>query len=53
VRAWPFADPATVDALSAARHLNVLNFALHPRRPDHDEFVARVAAPVVAWMSDG
>jgi Ser/Thr protein kinase RdoA (MazF antagonist) len=53
VRPWPEAEPSTVAALEAARRLNILNFGLHPRRPDHTEFVARVAAPVVAWMSDG
>jgi Ser/Thr protein kinase RdoA (MazF antagonist) len=50
VRPWPDGDPETVDALVVARHLNVLNFALHVRKPGLDEFVARVAAPVAGWM---
>ena len=51
VRSWPDADDATVDALRAARHLNILNFGLSVGRPGLDEFVARHAEPVVAWMA--
>ena len=43
VRAWPEADPGTVAALRAARHLNILNFGLSVRSPGLDEFVARHA----------
>ncbi len=50
VRPWPDADPETVEALSAARHLNILNFGLNVRRPDLDSFIARHAGPVVGWM---
>ncbi len=50
VRAWPEADRETIAALSAARHLNILNFGLGMGRPGLDEFVARHAAPVIAWM---
>ena len=53
VRPWPEADPSTVAALAAARRLDILNFGLHSGRPALDEFVARHAAPVMAWMSDG
>jgi len=52
VRAWPDADPETVAALWAARHLNILNFGLNVRGPDLDAFVARHADPVVMWMRD-
>ena len=51
IRAWPDADPETMAALHAARHLNVLNFGLGIRKPGLDEFVARHADPVVAWMA--
>ena len=51
VRSWPDAYDATVDALRAARHLNILNFGLSVGRPGLDEFVARHAEPVVAWMA--
>jgi len=50
VRPWPDADPATVAALEAARHLNILNFGLAGSRPKLDEVVPRHAEPVVAWM---
>jgi Ser/Thr protein kinase RdoA (MazF antagonist) len=50
VRAWPDADPETVAALGAARHLNILNFGLSVRGPDLGGFVARHAGPVVEWM---
>ena len=49
-RPWPEADPETVAALRAARHLNILNFGLSVRKPGLDEFVARHAVPVVEWM---
>jgi Ser/Thr protein kinase RdoA (MazF antagonist) len=52
VRPWPDADPATVAALGVARLLNVLNLSLHVRKPGLDEFVARIAESVVAWMAD-
>ncbi|MGO9875869.1 MAG: phosphotransferase enzyme family protein [Acidimicrobiia bacterium] len=50
VRPWPDADRGTVEALTAARHLNILNFGLNVRRPDLERFVARHAGPVVEWM---
>jgi Ser/Thr protein kinase RdoA (MazF antagonist) len=50
VRPWPDADPETVAALSAARHLNILNFGLNVRRSDLDSFIVRHAGPVVEWM---
>jgi len=50
VRDWPDADPETVAALGAARHLNILNFGLNVRGPDLDRFIARHAGPVVEWM---
>ena len=50
-RPWPDATPETIAALNAARHLNVLNFGLGVRKPGLDEFVARHADPVVAWMT--
>jgi Ser/Thr protein kinase RdoA (MazF antagonist) len=51
IRPWPGADREVVAALVAARHLNVLNFGLSVRGPGLDEFVARHARPVVAWMT--
>ena len=51
VRRWPDAAPETVAALTAARYLNVLNFGLSVRKAGLDEFVARIAEPVVAWMA--
>ena len=53
VRPWPEADDATVAAIRAARHLNLLNFGLGVGRPGLDEFVERHATPVVAWMLGG
>ena len=53
VRPWPDADPETIAALSAARDLNVLDFGLSIRRAGLDEFIARHAEPVVAWMGRG
>jgi Ser/Thr protein kinase RdoA (MazF antagonist) len=53
VRPWPDAAPETATALGIARYLNVLNFGLHVRKPALDEFVARIAEPVVAWMTAG
>ena len=50
VRPWPDADPGTLAALNAARHLNILNFGLSMRRPELDAFIERHAAPVVEWM---
>lgn len=50
IRPWPEADPETIAALHAARHLNVLNFGLGLRAPGLDAFVARHADPVVKWM---
>lgn len=50
VRPWPDADPETVAALGAARHLNVLNFGLNVRGPGLDGFIVRHAGPVVEWM---
>ena len=49
-RPWPEQDAGTVAALRAARHLNILNFGLSVRGPGLDEFVARHATPVAAWM---
>jgi len=53
VRPWPDAAPETVAALRAARDLNVLNFGLSNRKAGLDEFVARHAEPVIAWMAPG
>jgi Ser/Thr protein kinase RdoA (MazF antagonist) len=53
VRAWPDADPSTIAALEAARHLNILNFGLAGNRPRLEEVVARHAKPIVAWMRAG
>jgi Ser/Thr protein kinase RdoA (MazF antagonist) len=50
VRPWPESDPATIAALRAARHLNVLNFGLSGDGPDPDAFISRHAAPVTEWM---
>ena len=49
-RRWPEADREVVAALTAARHLNVLNFGLSVRAAGLDEFVARHAGAVVDWM---
>ena len=51
VRPWPEADPSTIAALHAARHLNILNFGLSVGGPDLDAWIARHADPVIAWMS--
>jgi Ser/Thr protein kinase RdoA (MazF antagonist) len=51
VQPWPDAEPATIAALRAARHLNILNFGLSVRGPDLEAFTARHAAPVVEWMT--
>jgi Ser/Thr protein kinase RdoA (MazF antagonist) len=51
VRPWPDATPETIAALGVARYLNVLNFGLSVRKAGLDEFVARIAEPVVAWMA--
>jgi Ser/Thr protein kinase RdoA (MazF antagonist) len=51
-RSWPDADPETLAALRAARHLNILNFGLTVRGPDLDAFVARHAEPVIEWMTE-
>jgi len=51
VRPWPEADPETIAALEAARHLNVLNFGLSVGKPGLDEFVARHAGPIAEWMA--
>ncbi len=51
VRPWPEADPATVAALRAGRHLNVLNFGMNVGGTALDAFVARHAAPVAEWMA--
>jgi Ser/Thr protein kinase RdoA (MazF antagonist) len=51
VRPWPDAAPETVEALHAARHLNVLNFGLSIRRPGLETFVAGHADRVAEWMS--
>jgi Ser/Thr protein kinase RdoA (MazF antagonist) len=53
VRPWPDAEPDTIAALAAARHLNILNFGLSIARPGLDEFVARHAARVVEWVDPG
>jgi Ser/Thr protein kinase RdoA (MazF antagonist) len=53
VRTWPDVAPDMWAALEAARHLNILNFGLHPPRPHRDEMVARHAEPIVTWMSRG
>ena len=50
-RLWPDADPETIAALHAARHLNVLKLGLSTRKPGLDEFIARHADPVVSWMT--
>ncbi|MDQ1509368.1 MAG: hypothetical protein QOG50_1212 [Actinomycetota bacterium] len=50
-RPWPDADPETLAAVRAARHLNILNFGLRVRRPDLEAFIARHATPVVEWMT--
>ena len=49
VRPWPDADPETVAALRAARHLNVLNFGLSVRKPGLDD-VRRRGTPA-AWST--
>ena len=51
VRPWPDATPETIAALTAARYLNVLNFGLSVRKAGLDDFVTRIAEPIVAWMS--
>jgi Ser/Thr protein kinase RdoA (MazF antagonist) len=51
VRPWPDADPDTVEALTAGRHLNILNFGLSMRRPGLETFVTRHADWVADWMS--
>ena len=53
VRPWPDGEPATVAALRAVRHLNVLNCGLSVRGPGLDQFVARHTAPIVEWMGSG
>jgi Ser/Thr protein kinase RdoA (MazF antagonist) len=50
VRPWPEADAATVGAVQATRHLNVLNFGLSVRGPGLDTFIANHAQPVMEWM---
>jgi len=55
VRPWPESDPATIAALRAARHLNILNFGLSNfgfsgDGPDRDAFITRHAEPVTDWM---
>jgi Ser/Thr protein kinase RdoA (MazF antagonist) len=52
-RSWPEADPETIAALGAARHLNILNFGLSMRKPGLDTFVARHADRVARWMTNG
>jgi Ser/Thr protein kinase RdoA (MazF antagonist) len=51
VRRWPEAEPQTIEALEAARHLNVLNFGLSMRKPGLEPFIARHAEPVAEWMA--
>jgi Ser/Thr protein kinase RdoA (MazF antagonist) len=53
VRPWPDADAETTAAVRAARHLNILNFGLSPRRADLEPFIARHVDPVVGWMRAG
>ena len=52
VRTWPDAHPETLAALRAARHLQMLDFGLHIRRPGLDDFIARNAAPIAEWMEN-
>jgi Ser/Thr protein kinase RdoA (MazF antagonist) len=49
VRPWP-ADDATIRELVGARHLSQLNLGCNVRRPGLDEFVARQADWLRAWM---
>ena len=51
VRPWPDADPETIEALTAARHLNILNLGLSMRKPGLETFVTRHADRVADWMS--
>ena len=52
VRPWPEADPDTVAALTAARHLNMLNFGLSMRGPGLDD-VRRAARRAGRRLDDG
>jgi Ser/Thr protein kinase RdoA (MazF antagonist) len=51
VRPWPTAHPATIAALNAARHLNILNFGLAVGGDGLEPFIARHAGPVAKWMA--
>jgi Ser/Thr protein kinase RdoA (MazF antagonist) len=51
VRPWPDADPATLAALRAARHLNILNYGMSVDGPDTEAFIARHAAAIREWMA--
>jgi Ser/Thr protein kinase RdoA (MazF antagonist) len=51
VRSWPSIDPEAWRGLVAARRLHVLNLALALRNPGLDEYVARAAEFMRAWMS--
>jgi Ser/Thr protein kinase RdoA (MazF antagonist) len=50
VRPWP-ADDAVVRELIGGRHLSELNLGYNLRRPGFDEFVARHADWLRAWMN--
>jgi Ser/Thr protein kinase RdoA (MazF antagonist) len=51
VRPWPDADPAAVAAITAARHLNIVNYCLSMDRIDLGGLMTRHAEPVAEWMS--
>ena len=53
VRAVAGCRSGNVGRARGRAHLNILNFGLRVRRPTLDEFVARHAEPVVAWMAPG
>ncbi|MGZ4791896.1 MAG: phosphotransferase enzyme family protein [Ilumatobacteraceae bacterium] len=53
VRSWPAGDEQLIQALSAARSLNMLNLGLNLRRSRFAEFFDRHAELIGRWMSDG
>ncbi|TMM20908.1 MAG: hypothetical protein E6F95_12825 [Actinobacteria bacterium] len=53
IRPWPEMSTEDLGALVAGRWLNQLNIGLHVRNPGLDEFVARGAVRLRAWMDAG
>ena len=53
IRSWPAGDEHLMQALSAARSLNMLNLGLNLRRSRFGEFFDRHADLVGRWMTDG